>query len=283
MWEEQISLNSFKTFEAEPLKPVSAYTDQDIRIDINDVGGQDYVNSRIALDTYPLPATKDREGYHGERHFEYWLHGLRDYRLLTKLAEDQGVELSSILDIGCASGRVIRHFGAYNPGMETLGCDINALHVAWCLKYLPVIVFQSTSLPYFQIADSSVSMVSAFSVFSHIEAFETGWLMEIARILKPGGIAYLTTHTENTMKNMQPKWPIYRALERFSDFDREMAGNDLVGDKMIFRASGERSYSSNVFLRTDYIRAVWGRFLEVVDIVPRHEGFQEGVILRKPL
>lgn len=33
----------------------------------------------IERDTLPIPAVANREGYHGERHYDYWLSGLKDY------------------------------------------------------------------------------------------------------------------------------------------------------------------------------------------------------------
>ena len=279
-WEDQISLNSFKDFNPEPLLRPSTYKDQQTLIKPESVVTSDRLTTCLDLDTAPLPDTKDREGYCGPRHFEYWLLGLRDYAILTDIMRELDVNPRSMLDMGCATGRVIRHFAAYNPEMEVLGCDINALHVSWCLKYLQgPKVFQSTSVPYFPLPDSSVGMLTAFSVFSHIEAFETAWLMEIARVLEPDGFAYLTVHTERTWRDMKPGWPIRKALERHPDF----TGNDgeMNRDRLIFRWSEGRSYSSNVFLHTDYIRSVWGRFFEIIDIRERPQGFQDAVILKK--
>jgi len=104
-------------------------------------------------------------------------------------AKRLGVDVRSYLDFGCATGRVIRHFGAAEPQIKTYGCDINRMHVDWCAKYLPenITVFQNHSIPTLSLPDNSIDMVSAFSVFTHIEAFETSWLMELRRILRPGG------------------------------------------------------------------------------------------------
>ena len=185
-----------------------------------------------------------------------------------------------MLDFGCATGRVIRHFAAYHPEAKVMGCDINALHVHWCNYFLPsnTVVFQNTSLPYLPLEDSSFDIVTAFSVFSHIEAFETSWIAEIARILKPGGVAYLTIHSERTFKNLHPQWPIYR-VAKHKDFKPEWMGADMPCDKIIFRDSLERSYASNIFLREDYVRRVWGRFMTVEAI--NEYGYQDAVVLRK--
>lgn len=283
-WEDQIALNSFREFDGAPLDRPAAYADQQSFIKPHDLAPADRVREMLDRDTAPLPDTPNREGYCGPRHYEFWLHGLRDYLLLEDVVARHGADLRSMLDIGCASGRVIRHFGAQRPDIATWGCDINAFHVEWCLNHLPtnVRVFQATSVPNLHMPDASVDLVTAFSVFSHIEAFETAWLMEIRRILRPGGLAYLTFHSETTLKNMREGWPLYEAMKtRFKTFDMALVGHDMPREKMIFRTSQDRSYSSNVFLHTDHVRRVWGRFFEVLEILPRPQGFQDVAILRR--
>jgi hypothetical protein len=33
------------------------------------------ISASVERDTLPIPSTRDREGYYGDRHFEYWLSG----------------------------------------------------------------------------------------------------------------------------------------------------------------------------------------------------------------
>jgi ubiquinone/menaquinone biosynthesis C-methylase UbiE len=119
-------------------------------------------------------------------------------------------------------------------------------------------VAQITSIPHLPFEDNTFNLVSAFSVFTHIEAFETAWLMELKRILKPGGLAWITIHSENTWREMEPGWPLYDALARHPDFERYLQGRDaLPRERLIFRQSLNRSYSSNVFYTTDYTKSVF--------------------------
>jgi hypothetical protein len=66
-------------------------------------------------------------------------------------------------------------------------------------------------------------MISAYSVFTHIEAMETTWLMELRRVLRKGGIAWITVHTEGTLADMTPDWPLLRRSfpSPFTSFQRE--------------------------------------------------------------
>jgi SAM-dependent methyltransferase len=161
-----------------------------------------------------LPATNDREGYYGPDHFSYWASGLLDTRHLLAAAAEHGVAVNDYLDFGCASGRVLRHMALERPEARVLGCDINRLHVEWCNAYMPsnCSVFQNHSVPNLPLPDSSVDVVSAYSVFTHIEALETAWLMELRRILRPGGIAWITVHSELTLQEMTHAWPLWKPV-----------------------------------------------------------------------
>lgn len=236
-------------------------------------------------DTFPLPTTEDREGYHGNRHYEYWLSGLSDCMKISAAAKKHGIKLtkkSRILDFGCASGRVLRHFAAYT-NVDTWGCDISENHVRWCNQFLPpnAKVFQNTSLPHLQIEDNFFDVVYAMSVFTHIEAFETSWLCELHRVLKPGGIVYTTIHDERSWESMPHDWGAGHAVMQHPDFKKEWLKTGFPGDKFISRWDNNRSYSSNVFYKEAYIRRVWGKFFKVIDIIPKASDYQTGLILQK--
>lgn len=279
IWEDQITLNSRAEPEFETLERATAWVESDAHpTDWSPLGD---ISAELAADDLPLPSAADREGYFGPHHFSYWASGLRDLQNLEAAAERQGVQIDSFLDLGCASGRVIRHFAVQRPEVRTLGCDINRRHIEWVTRFLPptIVAFQNTSIPTLPLADSSIDLISAFSVFTHIEALETTWLMELERILRPGGLAWVTVHTEDTWLEMEKGWPLFAALENHPDF----SGNDepMTTDRLVFRWKTDRSYSSNVFYRWDYLDRVWGRIFDIVETHRRMPVFQDVVVLRK--
>lgn len=240
----------------------------------------------VEIDDAPLPAIDDREGYYGTNHYSYWASGYQDMQLLLQACEQHGVPVSRYLDIGCASGRVLRHFAFQQPAIEPIGADINRLHVEWCNRHLPqrCKVFHNSSIPSLALADNSVDAITAYSVFTHIEAFESAWLMEIARILRPGGLAWLTVHTEHTLKSMDETWPLWGPVMTHPDAARRLgADRTFGGDRLVLRWHSERSYASNTFYKEDYIRKVWSRFLDIAEFRYRCPVYQDVVILRKPL
>ena len=121
-----------------------------------------------------------------------------------ELAEIFGkyVELrnAKILDWGCGPGRVIRHLpGITGNNCEYFATDYNKESVDWCRHNLQGIHFNNNtleaSLPY---ADNTFDVIYGISIFTHLsEALHYQWYEELFRILRPGGILYLTTHGNN--------------------------------------------------------------------------------------
>jgi SAM-dependent methyltransferase len=283
IWEDFITLNSSSDPAFQLLGPASDYYEQDQR---RDSWRHLDFQSNLEKDIWPLPATGDREGYFGDDHFSYWASGFQDAQMLLAAARDYGISAPlQYLDIGCASGRVTRHTALLVPAMKTLGCDINRLHVEWCNHYLPpaVSTFQNHSIPSFPIESSSIDIISAFSVFTHIEALETAWLMEINRILRPGGIAWVTVHTDLTLSAMTPDWPLWSPVMEFSGAESQFdkTNRTFHHDRLVLRWLSNRSYSSNVFYKERYLRETWNRLLPIVDFRHRCPSFQDVIIFQK--
>jgi SAM-dependent methyltransferase len=100
-----------------------------------------------------------------------------------------------ILDWGCGCGRIARHWESYKL-TELYGCDVAERPVHWCMENLRFARFAVSGheppLPY---PASFFDAMYGASVLTHL-AFESQfrWMQEIWRVLKPGGVAVLTTH-----------------------------------------------------------------------------------------
>lgn len=280
-WEDQITLNSSVEPSFTVLAPAKDHLATDSRTE--SWSALDYA-AALEKDTYALPVTEDREGYYGPDHFSYWASGFQDANMLLDAAQQHGTHVRSFLDMGCASGRVIRHFGVQRPEIETFGCDINRLHVEWCNTYLPPAckVFQNHSIPTLPLPDNSIDLISAFSVFTHIESMETAWLMELMRVMRPGGLAWLTVHSEHTLAEMDETWPLWKPI-----MDHPLSSELLddrrqfKGDRMVMRWLDDASYSSNVFYKQEYIEKVWGRLINIAEFRRRCPSYQDVVLVKK--
>ena len=281
-WEDMISLNARTDVADEVLGPARDYLGQDVG-EVQWDYGRVSLESALAADTAPLPKTDQREGYYGPNHYNYWASGMRDACQIAEWLDARSIPRGTFFDFGCATGRVLRHIKAAAGFEELLGCDINRSHVDWIGRHLPadIKVFQNTSIPSLPLADASVDVVTAFSVFTHIETFDTTWLMELRRILRPGGIAWLTIHGNRTWRDITPAWPLYAPLSTHPDYPKYSGFRDLPEDRLVFRWMGERSYSANVFYTESYIQQRWGRIMAFKDLFPTLPFFQDVVVLQK--
>jgi SAM-dependent methyltransferase len=97
--------------------------------------------------------------------------------------------MEAILDFGCGSGRVARHWAGVE-GPEVHGCDYNRELVEWCGANLQFMYATRNELqPPTPYVAGSFDLVYALSVFSHLsEPIQRAWIAEFRRILRPGGL-----------------------------------------------------------------------------------------------
>lgn len=245
-------------------------------------------------DPWPIPATFDREGYFGEHHFNFWISGLVDFVKVRDSVEEQGIAGDiCLLDIGCASGRFLRHPAAQQKEWRLIGCDIDAMNIAWVKTHLPesITAFQNTVYPHLPLPDASVDVVTAFSVFTHLDKLEDAWLLEIHRILKPGGLFYVTAHTERVWARIADRphalEPMLKCRSEWSfpkgiTISEALFRKAMPEDFLILRFQEAGAYVSQTFHSDRYIRTNWGRIFDVLAIHDAYNiDFQDVILLRK--
>jgi len=113
---------------------------------------------------------------------------------------------NSILDFGCGCGRVIRWFHDHPSECSLYGSDIDAKAIDWCRKKLTFATFSvNDPLPPFRFPDLHFDLVYSISIFTHLdESYQMAWLKELQRVIKPGGIALLSFHSETNWPDLSP-------------------------------------------------------------------------------
>jgi len=103
---------------------------------------------------------------------------------------------SKILDWGCGPGRTIRHFPQLIPNCQIYGTDYNPKYINWCKSNLKGIDFKLNGLkPPIDFEDNFFDVIYGISIFTHLsESNHYEWAKELMRVLKPGGILYITLH-----------------------------------------------------------------------------------------
>jgi SAM-dependent methyltransferase len=136
----------------------------------------------------------------------YLASGKDSLRAIQELLERSGVDAAApgrVLDFGCGSGRILRHWHRAE-GLELHGTDYNPHLIAWCTRNYPFARFRVNELegplPY---PDESFDFAYAWSVFTHLpETLEEHHVAELARVLRPGGHLLATFHGEFYAQSM---------------------------------------------------------------------------------
>lgn len=102
-----------------------------------------------------------------------------------------------ILDFGCGVGRFLFAMKeVLGPEQRMFGCDIDSQCIDWCSGNIDFAkVTRSQIAPPLPYRDGEFDLVYALSVFTHLSLdLQFAWAWEISRVLKPGGVLFVSTH-----------------------------------------------------------------------------------------
>lgn len=191
-------------------------------------------------------------------------------RIESLLPEDWSFQGRRVLDFGCGSGRVLRHFLDLAPATELWGCDIDGGSIDWLRDNLspPLHPFHNDLSPPLAVEPEGFDLIWATSVFTHIDNWSE-WLVEMHRILAPGGLLIASWLGEG----------VWDALVG-EPYDQERVGMTVLRH---WEVGGAWVFHSEWWLREH-----WGRAFEFLSVTrpPRDAGGQPQVthsyvVLRK--
>jgi len=238
--------------------------------------------------TLPIPPQELWLGYANTPE-GYLADGSKRVDQTRQILERTGFKLAPenrILDFGCASGIMLRWFLDIAETGEAWGVDMLSTAIVWCQQNLspPFKFVTTTSFPYLPFEDRYFDFVYAGSVFTHIADLAEAWLLELKRVLRPGGRLLITVHDNESIKYILDE----RMDPGFDDLLRPFAEETrfrTTGFSMftINRAPGPGySGQAQVFYDLEYLRQHWGNYLKVITTIPRvWGGKQTAVVLEK--
>ena len=167
-----------------------------------------------------------------------------------------------VLDFGCGAGRTLRHFLPEAGEAEFYGCDIDAASIEWLAQQLspPLLVFRNGEEPGLPQRDDFFDLVYALSVFTHVTDRWAPWMVELQRVVKPGGLLIATFLNE-------AHWPAYGD----GPWDEDRIGMNVTKKWNPWDRGGPI-----VFLSEWWIRAHWGRAFDLVAVERRDPDSPEG-------
>lgn len=197
----------------------------------------------------------------------------RDSRttILELLASDGvrfGFDGARVLDFGCGSGKVMRHFLPEAEVGDLWGCDIDARSIDWINAELspPLHAFTNGPVPPLDQPAGSFDLVWSVSVFTHLTDHWAGWLAELHRVLRPGGLAIIS----------------FLGGAMYEAWTGQAWEPDRIGMTVLDHGQGWELGGPTVFHSPWWLREHWGRAFEIVQMregsAPREHGL---VLLRR--
>jgi SAM-dependent methyltransferase len=211
--------------------------------------------------------------------------GRRDVERLLATLRGVGVAEDSIgrvLDFGCAEGRMLRHLWDRSD-RELWGVDINAERITWCQQHLapPIRFATTTTAPHLPFVDGYFDLVYALSVFTHITELADAWFLELLRVLRPGGHAYLTIHDEHSIDVLLGRAGAAHVRGELTDmllrFDDETG--TLASDWISFALYADPG--AHVFHRRDDLVRRWAQLAELRTVEEEAADYQTALLFAK--
>ena len=199
---------------------------------------------------------------------------------------------SVVLDIGCGWGRMTRQFMKDVPAAQIYGVDINPAAIALCRDLgVPGTFLEVTAGAPLPFGDGAFSTVTAFSVFTHLpETVATALVGEIARVLRPGGLAVFTVEDGAVIELIgHPDAPLWgdrwRLLSQHRDRLDDVLQRYGAGDYIYLVTNDGPILSADVYgdavVPKAWIEANWTRFADVIAYVPSRDPIRQAVVVMR--
>ena len=194
----------------------------------------------------------------------------------------------SLLDFGCSSGRVLRHFiDDAKAGVECWGADIDGGAIGWARANLGPHLnwLVNTTHPHFPFEDHYFNLIYGNSIFTHIGETAEAWFLELRRVLKKGGIAALSFNDENSYKYLANQGAIETnaAMKVLRDHNCDLT---VTGAAIIDINPDRKGLFYNpresVWYNSKYIKSVFGRIMPLIQYHKNRVGHQSIYVFQKP-
>jgi SAM-dependent methyltransferase len=155
-----------------------------------------------------------------------------------------------VLDFGCGPGRLLRQFLPEAQRGRWVGADVHQPSLAWARTALspPVELARSPQAPPLPFAPESFDLVLSMSVISHLVDDWAAWMLDLRRVLAPGGLLLTTIISAGYSRTLTGE-----------PWDETRVGMNVLGYGAPRAAGGPMILHSGW-----WVRAHWGRAFEIL-------------------
>ncbi len=210
------------------------------------------------------------------------------------IAHGQGLnESTTVMDFGCAWGRLIRYWMHKVPASNLYGFEVQQRFLDLARRDVPgPNYYVSNTRPPLPTDSGKFDLIYAYSVFSHLpEGLTNEWVAEFSRVLKPGGLALLTTRPRAHISAAGASAGQTAHSELYAKIiqDREDALAKYDAGKFVFYPAhgggslSEQDYGEAIIPKA-YAENNWSKHLEVINLFENYSSvyMQPCFVLRKP-
>ena len=175
--------------------------------------------------------------------------------LMSLLPDDWTFEGKRVLDFGSGAGRTLRHFLPEAEEGEFWGADIDRASTEWLEQNLspPLNAWRCAAWPPLGLEHGSFDLIYAVSVFTHLTDNSSAMLLELHRLLKPGGLLIAT----------------YMGRWNSEFFANEPWDEDRTGRNTLYHSRPWDLGGPAVLTSDWWVREHWGRAFEILEIAPQ--------------
>lgn len=222
------------------------------------------------------------------------------YRLLKTSIVKQGLTIKSnskILDFGCGWGRITRFFLKDLPESNIYGIDCDEYIIKVSQNSNFNCNFETNDIyPPTNFKDDTFDLIFSYSVFSHLsEDAHRKWLIEFRRILKPGGILFVTTRDRNFIISCSKireiennEIPFFATGTANSFLDTEKCLKEYDSGNYLYSGVGgggirDSSFYGETCIPKKYSDKEWIKYFRYTDYIFSydHRCFNQNVIIAK--
>jgi SAM-dependent methyltransferase len=188
-------------------------------------------------------------------------------------------EVSSVLDLACGHGRVLRVLKVAFPNAELTACDLNEDGVEFCARMFGATPALSHVDPEEVDLTGPFDLVWSGSLFTHLDAHRwDGFLELIESVTEPGALVMFTVHGAQIARGFREghdpelsESAVEEMLQRYEETGFGYAGypsQDSWGDSVVKREWVESLLERRPALRlVEYRPCGWARWQDVVTCV----------------